>query len=850
MFSEKLKNYAQEKYELRLPVMGKKRREIEEKMEQCAPEEQILMKFLYGTMPIRDTGEYGFEVLLGFVRHSLMVYQTMEWCRGIPEDMFVHHILYYRINSENIEDCRRFFYDQLIGRIQGMSPRDAVLEINYWCAENGTYEASDRRTIAPMTLYRSGKGRCGEESTFAVTAFRSVGIPARQVYTPRWAHCDSNHAWVEVYVDGGWHFLGACEPEEVLDKGWFTNASSRAMLIHTRNFSDYSCEDTEECLGQEELLFFYNDTSVYALTKNFEIRVVDEQQNPQAGAAVYVEILNGSEFSSIAELHTDEDGKASITLGLGDIRLHALKDGRSCQAMASVKDSDQAVLVLAAEGNILRDAWQDIDIEAPKDYPMHPAALTREQKEKNHARIREAARLREERIQSYYNARLASAYPEEEEILTLAAGNFEQIYRFLSKDDNPDRKALLHSLPVKDYKDAQADILESCLAGAAPYRKAWEEKGRLDLYTEYILCPRILFEELTDYRRAVLNHFEKGELDRFRENPPAIWEYIKTHMAFDKALDYSTICSTPGGSLALMQCNPQSAKILFAAVCRTLGIPARINKVDQEAEVWLDGAFVPVSKESGEDRMAAGTVILKAEDDSRWNYFQTWSIGKLSEGRYVTQNYYGVKFNGGRLSLSLEPGDYRLITTSRLPSGNQLASLYCFCLAADETREIAMRLRLGDLGDLLVSNQLEDFDVTVDGAGKTASSLTDGAMNIIAFLAEGQEPTEHVLNEMLEQQEILNRLDAQIWFVVNGEEALYNRTLKKVLQTIPAIRTACGKFDEIVEPLARRMYVDPEKLPLLIVTNPGLTGIYACSGYNAGSVDLMVKLLGYSQKKG
>lgn len=848
MFSEKLKNYAQEKYDLRLPFMGEKRREVEEKMERCSPDEQILMKFLYGTMPIRDAGEYGFEVFLGYVRHSLMVYQTMEWCKGIPEDIFVHHILYYRINSENIEDCRRFFYDQLIGRIQGMALRDAVLEINYWCAENGTYEASDRRTIAPMTLYRSGKGRCGEESTFAVTAFRSVGIPARQVYTPRWAHCDSNHAWVEVYVDGGWHFLGACEPEEVLDKGWFTNASSRAMLIHTRNFSDYSCEDTEECLGQEELLFFYNDTSVYALTKNFEILVVDEQQTPQPDVTVYVEILNGSEFSSIAELHTDDQGKAFITLGLGDVHLHALKDGCSCEAMASVKNADQSVLVLASESSLQNGSWLDMDIEAPKDYPMHPASLTREQKERNRARLREAAKLREGRIQGYYNTELAAGYPEEEEILILAAGNFDEIYRFLSRDENPDRRALLHSLSVKDYKDARADILESHLAGAAPYRKAWEDMGRLDLYTDYILCPRILFEEMTDYRSAVLEHFGEEELDGFRENPISIWEYIGQHMKFDKALDYSTICSTPGGSLALMQSNPQSFQILFVAICRTLGIPARINKVDQEAEVWLDGPFAAVSKEAGQEKRAVGTVVLKSGDDSRWNYFQTWSIGKLSEGRYVTQNYYGVKFSGGRLSLSLEPGAYRLITSNRLPSGSQLASQYRFTLGAGETIEIEMRQRSGNLDDLLVSNLLEDFDVDADGAETTASSLTDGRMNIIAFLAEGQEPTEHVLNEMLEQQELLNRLDAQIIFVLNGEAALQNRTLKKVLDTIPAIKTAYGKFDEIVEPLARRMYVDPEKLPLLIVTNPGLNGIYACSGYNAGSVDLVVKLLDHSRK--
>ena len=32
---------------------------------------------------------------------------------------------------------------------------------------------------------------------------------SRQVYTPRWAHTDDNHAWVEAWVNGKWYFLGA-----------------------------------------------------------------------------------------------------------------------------------------------------------------------------------------------------------------------------------------------------------------------------------------------------------------------------------------------------------------------------------------------------------------------------------------------------------------------------------------------------------------------------------------------------------------------------------------------------------------------------------------------------------------
>ena len=161
MFTEHLQRYAQEKYELRLPYLKDLKREVEKAMEGCSFEEQVLMKFLYGTMPLRDAGEYDFNIFLGFVRHSLMIYEQMEWCREIPEDIFLHHILYYRVNTENIEDCRQFFYHKLIERVKGLSVRDAVLEINYWCAENGTYESSDNRTISPVTVYKSGKGRCG-----------------------------------------------------------------------------------------------------------------------------------------------------------------------------------------------------------------------------------------------------------------------------------------------------------------------------------------------------------------------------------------------------------------------------------------------------------------------------------------------------------------------------------------------------------------------------------------------------------------------------------------------------------------------------------------------------------------
>lgn len=66
-------------------------------------------KIFYGTMPLRDAGEYPFEIFLSYVRHALWLRKTIDWCKKLPEDLFVHDVLYYRINSEDISDCRSFF---------------------------------------------------------------------------------------------------------------------------------------------------------------------------------------------------------------------------------------------------------------------------------------------------------------------------------------------------------------------------------------------------------------------------------------------------------------------------------------------------------------------------------------------------------------------------------------------------------------------------------------------------------------------------------------------------------------------------------------------------------------------
>ena len=511
-FSEQLKIYAETHFENRKKYFAPILSEIEAGLSLCSEEEALLIKFFYGTMPLRDAGEYPFEIFLSYVRHALWLRKTIDWCKKLPEDLFVHDVLYYRINSEDISDCRSFFYEQLKDRIAGLDEYQAAVEINYWCVEHATYEMADDRTAGPMTMYRSGKGRCGEESTFTVTALRSVGLAARQVYTPRWAHCDDNHAWVEVWVNGEWHFLGACEPEEKLDRGWFTGPAGQALLIHSRTFGDYAAGKREEVIGRDGAVVCHNVTASYTKTRKLRIQVRKQDNTPAAHAQVSVEILNMAEYFPAAVLETDEQGETSIRLGLGDIRLQARSEGKFVERYCNLAedgvgaaDEDCAVtLVLKDSEAGMKDAlsgvsaceWHLAKLCAPKEVVVRESVLSEEEVSRGTRRLVDAVKLREERFDQLTRHAIA-VHPEEEERMRVAGENAEELTAFLEKDDNPDRKKLLDSLTKKDNKDLRAEVLEDHLSAK---RGSWSE----DIHVQDLLCPRIWLEEIGAYRSYIL----------------------------------------------------------------------------------------------------------------------------------------------------------------------------------------------------------------------------------------------------------------------------------------------------------------------------------------------------------
>ncbi|GMQ59095.1 transglutaminase domain-containing protein [Vallitalea sediminicola] len=851
LFSKELKKTIDSDFEEVLQLIGYKENEILRGLDDCNEMEQYCIKFLYTCMPLSDIANYSFDIYLKYVKHGLFIRENMPWGKDIPVNIFLKYVMFYRVNNENIEDCRAVFYNNLMDTIEDKSMIEAVIEVNYWCLEQVTYQTTDERTASPLTVLRSAYGRCGEESTFTVTAMRSVGIPARQVYVPRWSHCDDNHAWVEVWCNGKWNYLGACEPEPSLNIGWFTAAASRAMLINSRIFTSMNNMEhiiDEEIISKNDKATLINSVNNYADTRKIEVRVVDSNNEPIDKVNVRFEVLNYSEFFPVATVVTNEDGIAEITLGLGDIYIHAVKDNRFLNKLIDTREED--IIVLSWNEFIIEEIGnEDIDIIPPRDNMKYAIKLTDKEKEQGKERFSQSNNKRKQKESNFYDydniseLELMNGNNHNDEslrdIFIKSKGNHEEIKAFIDSDiancELEDKIKLLNSLADKDFTDITKDVLQEHLIYSSQYKNKYSD----DIFVNYILNPRIHFEMITNYKKFILDYFDEDRKNSFIRQPISIWNYIDTYINDLPRLEYSPLSTNPVDLIRMKKGNTMSKKILFVAICRTLGIPARIDKENLEIQYYNDEKFINVNHILQKNLTR---LTLVNEDRTNWTYWLNWTIAKLTDGVYETLDFVDRKWVNNRLILDLEPGNYRIITSNRMPNGSIFSKKYCFILFVE--KELGISLRQGKLEDMFKNIEINDFKLRdQDDKVVKAGNIIDDSKNIVIWIEEGKEPTEHVLNEMLENKGVLNKLNCKIIFILRNKEALTNTTLNKTLEAYPKLEVYYDESASNASPIARRVYVDPDKLPLILITNKGLNVVYAFSGYNVGLSDLIIKII-------
>ena len=826
--------------------------------QQMTPDEREALTFLYAYMPIGDITDYDGQLYLDNIRSSFRARVEMPWGDSIPEDIFRHFVLPVRVNNENLDESRMVFYEELKDRVKGLSLYEAVLEVNHWCHEKVIYTPSDARTSSPLASVKTAYGRCGEESTFAVAALRSVGIPARQVYTPRWAHTDDNHAWVEAWVNGKWYFLGACEPEPVLNLGWFNGPAYRGMLMHTKVFGKYN--GPEEVMDVTDGYTEINVIDNYAPTAKATITVVDENGQPVAGADVEFKIYNYAEFYSVANKKTDATGKTFLSAGKGDMLAWATKDGKFGYSKVSFgKDNDLTITLDKKPGDI---ETVTLDIIPPVDGSI-AAEVTDEQKEANAKRLHEEDVIRGKYVATFYTEEKAEALAKELGIDPLktadfmigSRGNWREIEKFLRVTPADKRSMamdLLNVISAKDLRDTPASVLIDHLDNVQAVQSS--------LFTEYILNPRVANEFLTPYRKFFVANVDPAWVEKAKADPQLIVDWVKENISINDKLNPQRIPVMPMGVWKSRVVDKGSRNIFFVALCRSLGIPARIEPVARKVQYAKGLNWVDVDFEAAEQTVAKqGKVVasyqpIKALQDPK--YYSHFTIAKvLPTGKLQTLNFEAgdVDMGGGdtwsallKKPLSMDEGHYMLVTGTRMANGSVLAEISFFNIEPGKTSNIELEMRESQDDVQVIGNfNSENKFKRADNGEETSLLATTGrGYYIVAVLGARQEPTNHAMRDIAAVKKDLEEWGRGMVLLFPDEKGFQNFDPKEFGELPSTITYGIDIDKTIQKEIAAAMTLqNANTLPIFIIADTFNRVVFVSQGYTIGLGDQLMKVI-------
>ena len=781
--------------------------------------EQKALAFLNASMPLCDRVDYSQDYFLNNIQASFQAKEELPWGKSVPEREFNHFVLPIRVNNENLDDFRMAYYEELRDRVKDLSMYDAVLEVNHWCHEKVNYKGSDSRTSAPMATIKTSWGRCGEESTLLVSALRAVCIPARQVYVPRWAHCDDNHAWVEAWVDGKWHFLGACEPEPVLDLGWFNAPASRALLVHTRVFGDY--DGPEEVISKTANYTEINVIENYAETAKLNVTVVDIYGNAVPDARVDFKIYNYSEYHTVATKYTDNQGDAWLTAGLGTIMVYASKDGKIGWDVVNIGEIDTVTIKLHEPIDWPLCMCNDYDIIPPVENARIPE-VSAEMRAENNRRL-----AVEDSIRNAYVAQCVAAQNEgdyNKEIMANTWGNYQIIKDFIDYarglDREEDAYTLLYNLTDKDLRDVSMEVLKDCFDGN-------------------MLNPRVSNEMLRPYVKT----FQETSLP---DNVDDLIKWVSDSNSVVEAFGESRTPISPAGVLRSRHADSHSRDIFFVAMARTKGITSRIDPVTGKVQYfdnqWIDVEF---EKSDDENQNKPGTLVINYDGIDDPCYYTNFSIKKfngntfdllaydaMDPGMDVGMTLSQMVSDGG---LPLDPGYYVMSSGPRLADGSVLNHLVFFYIESGVTTKVNLIMREPIVETFPGTSLPDDF------VNPYLPENYDKDKYILVF-SDGyfSEPTQHAIWSIIHKKKEFDEWGGSVIFVFPNKEKYDELSYKHrelPNNSIFAIdEKMCSKVVDDLD-LKKNMY------PILLIINKDNKVIFKDQGYTIDVGDRMLNVL-------
>lgn len=835
------------------------------KQKQLKPEVLRAIKFLYAYMPWPDVADYSFDYHLEQVEYALKAREEMPWGKSVPEREWLHFVLPVRVNNENLDDFRTVCYEELKDRVRGMTMEQAVKEVNHWCHEHVTYKPSDARTSSPLASMKTATGRCGEESTYTVAALRTIGIPARQVYTPRWAHTDDNHAWVEAYVDGKWYFLGACEPEPVLNLGWFNQPASRGMLMHTKVFGRYT--GPEDVISSTRCYTEINVTSNYAKTARTTVTVVDESGKPVKNALVDFKIYNYGSLYTVQATRADKAGRASILTGLGDMVVWASDGNRYGFAQfTGGKAADVQVRLNCKAGQALS---RELTLVPPKGENNLPE-VSPEAAAENIRRFAYEDSVRTAYVHTFADETLTRQltdglnldYDRVRRQVVRSCGNWKTLFRLIEKYPENGTLEVLENLTDKDLRDFSLEVLSGHLSAILSAKVADREAGlneaQQTFRNKFVYAPRVEGEMLSDWRTFFRN--KPADFKKLvQQNPAEFARWIRKNIVENSLGNPMGYTLSPEKAYEGRRAHWHNQGILFVAACRALGVPARIDEVTGKVQYaaptdlahtptettvkWETVDFTPQKGEHVSSIALPGTLVLDytprryMENPAYYNHF---TLSRMVNGLPIVQNYaegdtWKSLFSKGT---TVDAGDYLLTSGTRMADGTVLAQLNVFHVkgGTSQTQSLTMRedkQGVQVIGQFNAENRYTDVSTQ---SVKSILSTTGRGYYVTGLIRANHEPTNHILHDIEKMRKELEAWGRPIvlMFPTQDEYDRFMRNSAEFTQLPSTLSFGVDTEGSVQADLFGNGLTNSKELPLIVIADTFNRVVFLSQGYTIG----------------
>ena len=610
------------------------------------------VQFLYAYMPLCDLGGFPLSYVLQQAQVALEARSFFRWGKKVPNNLFLHYVLPFRVSNELPDDARMALYGDLRDIVaQRSSMSDAVLEVALWCREQaGPVGATCQRVSGPLSIMRAAQGHQREMTVLLVSALRAVCIPARAVD-------GGGEAWAEAWADGQWYAIDPSGPAVAIGPVDEHLAAAAWTIVP----GAYAGPEAQLARGPYHTKL--NLLPQHKGSRLLNIKVLEASGKAVPNAHVELQRLCDAELCPVACGTTDAQGEVVLPVGSrGDLLLWASYFQQYGLLKVGAHHQGDILLRLGSAASLPQG---NIDL-APAVGPLPSPTEIRQ-------RAQQADALRAQRVDAFIDSTTAAALAHDKGVnplsvcraLRLSRGNWEEVRQFISTLDGKDLTvgmALLDGLDERDLQSTSAALLRSHLAVVDVFPPLVMAE-QYSMFDRYVLAPRIGQEPLEGWRSSIQQHFSYDEAGFFRNNPEHVAHWLREHVRIDNQANYAGMPMSPMSILRLGVADEPSRDILFVAICRSFGIPARLSPINQAPQYlnrkgWHTVFALSAPGEHGRMKLPAPANAVIARP------CQHYTLARLDgEGQFVSMPIPPLP-----AQLDVEPGLYRVVT--RTPQRN------------------------------------------------------------------------------------------------------------------------------------------------------------------------------------